>query len=62
MPDGTAEKTMARKTIAKYFKYLEDKGLIKEGANENYYYLTTLDAMEANLIEYNTLSKLMNVM
>ena len=40
------------KTIAKYFKYLEDKGLIKEGANENYYYLTTLDAMEANLVEY----------
>ena len=31
---------------------LEDKGLIKEGANENYYYLTTLDAMEANLVEY----------
>lgn len=62
LPDGTSEKTMARKTIAKYFKYLEDKGLIKEGANENYYYLTTLDAMEANLIEYNTLSKLMNVM
>ena len=53
---------LGRKTIAKYFKYLEDKGLIKEGANENYYYLTTLDAMEANLIEYTTLSKLMNVM
>ena len=53
---------MARKTIAKYFKYLEDKGLVKEGANENYYYLTTLDAMEANLVEYQTLAKLMNVM
>ena len=62
LADGTVEKTMARKTIAKYFKYLEDKGLIKEGANENYYYLTTLDAMEANLVEYQTLAKLMNVM
>ena len=62
LADGTVEKTMARKTIAKYFMYLEDKGLIKEGANENYYYLTTLDAMEANLVEYQTLAKLMNVM
>ena len=53
---------MARKTIAKYFKYLEDKGLVKEGNNQNYYYLTTLDPTEANLIEYHTLSKLMNVM
>ena len=62
MADGTVEKTMARKTIAKYFKYLEDKGLVKEGNNQNYYYLTTLDPTEANLIEYHTLSKLMNVM
>lgn len=62
LADGTTEKTMARKTIAKYFKYLEDKGLVKEGNNPNYYYLTTLDPTEANLIEYHTLSKLMNVM
>ena len=62
LADGSVEKTMARKTIAKYFKYLEDKGLVKEGNNQNYYYLTTLDPTEANLIEYHTLSKLMNVM
>lgn len=60
--DGSVEKVMARKTIAKYFKYLEDKGFVKEGANPSYYYLTTLDPTEANLIEYHTLSKLMNVL
>ena len=39
LSDGTTEKIMGRKTIAKYFKHLEEKGLI----------------------EYNTLSKLLNV-
>jgi hypothetical protein len=29
---------------------------------DEYYYLTVLDKYEANLIEYNTLSKLMNVL
>ena len=60
LSDGTTEKVMSRKTIAKYFKYLEDKGLIKL-QDDGYYYLTVLDATEANLIEYNTLSKLINV-
>ena len=62
LADGTEEKVMARKTIAKYFKYLEEKGFIKLNPEDNYYYLTVLDASEANLIEYNTLSKLMNVL
>lgn len=61
LSDGTIEKVMSRKTIAKYFKYLEDKGLIQL-QDDGYYYLTILDATEANLIEYNTLSKLINVL
>ena len=60
LSDGTTEKVMSRKTIAKYFTYLVDKGLITE--DEEYYYLTVLDASEAHLIEVNTLSKLMNVL
>ena len=60
--DGKSKKIMSRKTIAKYFKYLEEKGFIKLNPEDNYYYLTVLDASEANLIEYNTLSKLMNVL
>ena len=58
--DGTEEKVMARKTIAKYFKHLEQQGLVYE--QDEYYYLKVLDATEANLIEYNTLMKLMNVL
>jgi hypothetical protein len=61
LSDGTTEKVMSRKTIAKYFKYLEDKGLIQL-QDDGYYYLTILDVTEANLIEYNTLSKLINVL
>ena len=53
---------MGRKTIAKYFKHLEDQGFIKLNQEDEYYYLTVLDKYEANLIEYNTLSKLLNVM
>lgn len=60
LSDGTIEKVMSRKTIAKYFTHLLDQGLITE--KDNYYYLTVLDASEANLIEYNTLAKLMNVL
>jgi hypothetical protein len=62
LSDGTVDKVMSRKTIAKYFKYLEDKGLIELNEENGYYYLTVLDSTEANLIEYNTLSKLMNVL
>lgn len=61
LTDGSEEKTMARKTIAKYFNYLVDKKLIYDG-NDGYYYLTVLDSSDANLIEYNTLMKLMNVL
>ena len=60
LSDGTTEKVMSRKTIAKYFKHLEEKGLIQL-QSDGYYYLTVLDDDEANLIEYNTLSKLINV-
>lgn len=60
LSDGTIEKVMSRKTIAKYFTHLLDQGLVTE--KDNYYYLTVLDASEANLIEYNTLAKLMNVL
>lgn len=60
-PDGTEEKAMTRKTIAKYFKHLEDTGLVVLG-DDDYYYLTVLQQGEAWLIEYNTLSKLMNVL
>lgn len=62
LSDGSIEKVMGRKTIAKYFKYLEDKGLVKLNEEDGFYYLTILDPSEANLIEYNTLSKLMNVL
>ena len=60
--DGSVEKVMSRKTIAKYFKHLEDRGFIKLNEEDEYYYLTVLDSSEANLIEYNTLTKLLNVM
>jgi hypothetical protein len=61
LSDGSVEKVMSRKTIAKYFKYLENKGLITL-KDDDYYYLTVLEQSEANLIEYKTLSKLMNVL
>ena len=59
--DGTIEKVMDRKTIAKYFRHLEEKGLVKLNKEDDNYYLTVLDNYEANLIEYKTLNKLMNV-
>ena len=61
LSDGTEEKVMSRKTIAKYFKHLEDEGLILLNENDGYYYLKLLGNESARLIEYNTLSKLMNV-
>ena len=62
LSDGTTEKIMGRKTIAKYFKHLEEKGLIIEDENDKeYYHLTLLPDNEYQLIEYNTLSKLLNV-
>ena len=59
--DGTSQKIMSRKSIKKYFEYLEEQGLI-ELQPDDYYYLTVLENQEASLIEYNTLSKLMNTM
>lgn len=61
LSDGSVEKVMSRKTIAKYFTHLMNQDLITEG-DDDYYYLTVLDASEANLIECITLSKLMNVL
>lgn len=58
--EGQAQKTMERRTIAKYFNFLLEQGLIVE--NNGYYYLEKLPSNEAALIEYNTLSKLMNTM
>ena len=60
LADGTFEKVMDRKTIAKYFKFLEQQGLVE--LHEDVYVLTLLEGSEAHLIEYNTLSKLMNVL
>ena len=61
LSDGSVEKVMSRKTIAKYFTHLMNQSLITEG-DDDYYYLTVLDTSEANLIECITLSKLMNVL
>lgn len=60
LSDGTFEKIMDRRTIAKYFNFLVAQGLVK--LEEDTYYLTLLEGSEAHLIEYNTLSKLMNVL
>lgn len=60
LSDGTIEKIMDRRTVAKYFNFLLAQGLIK--LEEDIYYLTLLEGSEAHLIEYNTLSKLMNVL
>ena len=60
MPDGRKEKIMNRKTIAKYFETLVQLGLVT--LYDNYYYLTLLGVHDAHLIEYNTLTKLMNVL
>lgn len=61
LSDGSVEKAMSRKTIAKYFSYLTDEKLvIDEG--DDYYYLAVLDPQDGNLIEYNTLLRMMNVL
>ena len=58
--EGKEEKVMSRKTIAKYFGHLLEQQLVYE--EDDYYYLTVLDNNQANLIEYTTLAKLMNVL
>lgn len=62
LEDGTACKVMSRKSIAKYFQYLLSIDLVTLNEDDGYYYLAVLDMHEANLIEYNTLMKLMNVL
>lgn len=59
--EGKEVKAIARKTIAKYFAWLEDNGFV-ELRDDDYYYLTTLDKHDAFLVEYNTLSILMNTL
>lgn len=59
--DGQSFKIMNRKTIAKYFQFLIQKELVIDSDDE-YYYLKVLGKTEANLIEYNTLLKMMNVL
>ena len=61
LSDGSIEKAMSRKTIAKYFSYLIDEKLVID-ENDDYYYLAVLDPEDGNLIEYNTLLKMMNVL
>lgn len=58
--DGSVDKVMGRKTIAKYFEFLIQKGLVYDKGDE-YYYLQLLNTYEANLIEFYTLMKMMNV-
>lgn len=59
--EGKEVKAIARKTIAKYFAWLEENGFI-ELRDDDYYYLTILDKHDAFLVEYNTLAKLMNTL
>lgn len=59
--DGNEDKIMSRKTIAKYFKYLENRGLVKLDDAQKFYYLPKIENSNANLIELNTLMKMMNV-
>ena len=61
LSDGSQDKVMGRKTIAKYFEYLLNEGLVKDG-EDDFFYLTVLPADSAHLIEYQTLYKLMNVL
>ena len=61
--EGQQQKTMGRKTIAKYFDSLKQMGLVyEEQDDEDYYYITLLNTEDAGLIEYHTLEKLINVL
>lgn len=63
LSDKTVEKVMSRKTIAKYFEHLLKIGLVEDrDKDDEFYYLVLLDRTQANLIEYHTLMKLMNVL
>ena len=58
--EGVEVKAMARKTIAKYFTWLEENNFIE--LRDDYYYLTVLDDHSAFLVEYRTLETLMNTL
>lgn len=58
--EGKVIKLMERRTIKKYFLGLIDLGLIQDKGDE-YYYITILPNDSASLLEFNTLSKLLNV-
>lgn len=60
MTDSQGEKIMSRKTISKYFKWLEDQGFLIE--DKDYYKLRVLDREEANILQFETLSILTNVL
>lgn len=61
--DGEIIKIMSKYSISKYFKKLIEWGLIYEEENDkDFYYITVLAPEDANLIEYRTLEKLMNVL
>lgn len=53
---------MSRKTISKYFHWLEENGFIIDEEDSSYYRLRLLSAEEANIIYYKTLSILTNVL
>lgn len=59
MVDSEGNKIMNRKTISKYFHWLEDNGFVIEDGK--YYKLRILEPEEANIIYYKTLSILINV-
>lgn len=58
---GKEYKIMSRKTVAKYFQFLVEEGLVIDN-DDDYYYLRVLGRQDANLIEYRTLFKMMNVL
>lgn len=59
MTDSQGQKVMNRKTISKYFHWLEDNGYIVEDGK--YFKIRVLEPEEGNIIYFKTLSILMNV-
>ena len=60
--DSEGNKVMNRKTISKYFNWLLEQELVIYNEKERRYELKVLEANCASLIEYKTLSTLMNVL
>ena len=60
MTDSQGNKVMWRKTIAKYFHWLVEQGFLVE--EEKYYKIIVFDKDSANILQYKTLSILMNVL